>query len=76
MHSRPEERLPAHDAVGLFTRNAARLAFEEHRKGTLEEGKQGDLVVLRASPLEVLPEEISAIQVLMTIHRGRIVYEG
>jgi len=76
MHSRREERLTVYQALSLFTSDAARLAFEEQRKGTLEEGKQADLVVLSANPLEVRPEDLPQIRVLMTIHRGRIVYQA
>jgi len=76
MHSRREERLTTYQALRLFTSDAARLAFEEQRKGTLEEGKQADLVVLSANPLEVRPEDLRQIRVLMTIHRGRIVYQA
>ena len=76
MHSRPEERLTAYQALRLFTADAARLGFEEGRKGTLEEGKQADLVVLSANPLEARPEELRQIRVLMTIHRGQIVYRA
>ena len=75
-HSRPEERLTTYQALRLFTSDASRLAFEEQRKGTLEEGKQADLVVLSASPLEVRPEDLRQLRVLMTIHRGRIVYQA
>jgi len=73
-HSRREERLSVERALRLFTCDAARLAFEEPRKGSLEVGKQADLVVLSESPLEVPPEGLRAIQVLMTVHRGQVVY--
>jgi predicted amidohydrolase YtcJ len=73
-HSRREERLSVEQALRLFTCDAARLAFEEPRKGSLEVGKQADLVVLSESPLEVPPEGLRAIQVLMTVHRGQVVY--
>jgi len=75
-HSRPEERLTTYQALRLFTSDAARLAFEEGCKGSLEEGKQADLVVLSANPLQVLPDELRQIRVLMTIHRGRIVFQA
>jgi hypothetical protein len=74
-YSRPEERLSVDQALRLFTLDAAWLAFEEKRKGSVEEGKQADLVVLDRNPLKVPPAELQDIQVVMTIHRGEIVYQ-
>jgi predicted amidohydrolase YtcJ len=75
VYSRPEERLSIDQALRLFTRDAAWLSFDEKRKGSLEEGKQADMVVLSQNPLELPPSGLRDIQVVMTIHRGQIVYE-
>jgi predicted amidohydrolase YtcJ len=71
----PEQALTAAEALALFTRDAARLQFEEDEKGTLAPGKRADLVVLSASPLAVAPERIAAIRVLQTVVGGRIVHD-
>ncbi|MBI4517066.1 MAG: amidohydrolase [Deltaproteobacteria bacterium] len=70
-----EQALTPLEAVRLFTRDAARLQFEEHEKGTLVAGKRADLVVLSANPLEVAPERIAGIRVLRTITGGRVVHD-
>ena len=57
-----------------MTIDSAYLAFEEDMKGTLTEGKLGDVVVLEAHPYEVSPKEIKDVPVCMTIVGGRVAY--
>jgi predicted amidohydrolase YtcJ len=73
-HSNPFERVSVHEAVQLYTINAARIAFKEHDRGSLEVGKLGDLVVLGADPYEVDPREIKAIPVEMTVVGGDMAF--
>ena len=73
-HSLPGERVSVQQALELYTINAARIAFEEEDKGSLEVGKLGDLVVLGADPFEVDPDEIIEIPVEMTVIGGEIVF--
>jgi predicted amidohydrolase YtcJ len=75
-HPDDDRRLTAYEALTLYTINAARLAFEENQKGTLEPGKLADLVVLGQDPLAADPEAISRIPVEMTLVAGQIVYES
>jgi predicted amidohydrolase YtcJ len=63
-------------ALDLFTRNAARLQFEEAEKGSLAPGKRADLVVLSASPLAVAPDRIAGIRVLRTVCGGRVTHDA
>ena len=71
----PSQALTPHEALALFTRDAARVQFEENEKGTLTPGKRADLVVLEANPLAVAPHEIAAIRVLRTVVAGRVVHD-
>ncbi|MBS1104869.1 MAG: hypothetical protein H6Q91_371 [Deltaproteobacteria bacterium] len=71
----PQQSLTPAEAVRLFTRDAARLHFEEAEKGTLAAGKRADLVVLSANPLAVEPTRIREIRVLRTVTGGRVVYD-
>lgn len=68
------ERVDAQTAVEMFTKNAAYATHEEKLKGTIEEGKIADLVVLDRDPLQVPPREIRNIIVLATIVGGKLVY--
>lgn len=74
-HSNPAERVSVQEALELYTINAARIAFEEGEKGSLEVGKLGDLAVLAADPFQVAPEEIKETPVDMTVIGGQIVYQ-
>lgn len=70
------ERIAVHEALSTVTLNAARGAFEEHEKGTLEVGKLGDLVMLAADPLQEPPHEIAKIPVVATVVGGEVVYDA
>ena len=74
--NREVDTLSAEEALALFTRDAARVQFEEHEKGTIAPGKRADLVVLDASPLAVAPSEIGALRVLRTVVAGRVVHDA
>ena len=46
----------------------------EAEKGTLEDGKRADLVVLDANPLTVDPASLSSIKVKATLKDGELVF--
>ncbi len=71
----PEQAISVDQALRAITLGNAYLAFEEVIKGSLVEGKLGDVVVLEADPYKVAPEKIKDIPVAMTIIGGKIVYE-
>jgi len=62
-----EQAITVHQALRSMILDSAYLAFEENAKGTLTEGKLGDVVVLEANPYKVDPQEIKDIPVVMTI---------
>ena len=70
----PEERLTIQDMIRAYTVNGAYLLFSEDETGTLEVGKQADLIILDRNLLEVDPLEIHTIQVLATFLGGEMVY--
>jgi predicted amidohydrolase YtcJ len=74
-HSNPAERVSVHEALELYTTNAARMAFEEREKGSLQVGKLGDFVVLAGDPFAVDPGRIKDIPIDMTVIGGDVVYE-
>ncbi|MBS7631200.1 amidohydrolase [Candidatus Bathyarchaeota archaeon] len=69
-----EEAVSVIDAIRLYTWNGAYLGKEEDLKGSVEEGKLADLVVLEKDILNVPHEEIKDIKVDMTIVNGKIVF--
>ncbi len=71
-----EQAIPVDRALRSMTLDSAYLAFEEELKGTLTEGKLGDIVVLEANPNEVMPHEIKDIPVAATIVGGRVAYSA
>ncbi|NIO71272.1 MAG: amidohydrolase family protein, partial [Anaerolineae bacterium] len=73
-HSNPAERVSVEEGLQLYTINAARIAFQEADRGSLEVGKLGDLVVLADDPRTVAPAAIADIPVEMTVVGGEIVY--
>lgn len=53
----------------------AYASFEENIKGSIEEGKVADMVVLSRDLFKVPMDEIKDVEVEMTIFDGQIVYE-
>ena len=47
----------------------------EDRIGSIEKGKLADLIILDKNIFTVPPNEISAINVLMTVLNGRIIHK-
>lgn len=72
----PDEALTVEEALGMYTRNAAYAAFDEHVKGSVTPGKYGDFAVLGQDPRAVAGDEIGQIPVVATIRGGHIVYEA
>lgn len=69
------ERVTPYQALQAITCNAAYQYFEEDKKGSLENGKLADLVILNSNPLKVDPMKIKEIQVLETIKDGETIYK-
>ncbi len=70
----PEERLTLQEAIRAITITSAWTFFEDDVKGSIEEGKYADLVVLGRNILTIDPLEIKDIPVLMTMTNGKFVY--
>ncbi|MCT4619572.1 MAG: amidohydrolase [Marinisporobacter sp.] len=64
------------DALKMYTVNGAYGVFEENKKGSIEIGKLGDLVILDENPLTVEKDKIKDIKVMMTIKEGNILHIG
>lgn len=70
-----DQCLKPYEALKCITEWSAYQHFEEDKKGTLEEGKISDLVILDKNPLKVTIDEIADIKVVETIKEGLTVYK-
>jgi predicted amidohydrolase YtcJ len=64
--------LTIEEAIRLYTVNAAYASFEEAVRGTIEEGKLADMVVLSRDPFKMKREKLKNIRIIMTIVGGKI----
>ena len=70
----PEQRMSRAEAIYSYTLGNAFAGFEEHYKGSLEEGKVADIVILTNDLIECNDEAILKTEVLMTIVDGEAKY--
>jgi hypothetical protein len=70
----PEERIDLRDALAAFTINAAYVNFQDDTTGSIEPGKQADLVVLDRNLFAIAPNAISEAKVVLTLLGGKPVY--
>jgi hypothetical protein len=73
-HPNPDQRVSVKEGFEMFTMGAARIAFEENEKGSIEPGKWADLVVLAEDPFAVAPDRIGEILIEMTMVEGMILF--
>ena len=69
------EKLTPYEALKGITEWSAYQHFEENKKGTIENGKLADLVILDKNPLKIAEKDIKDIVVLETIKEGISVYK-
>jgi len=69
------EAVSMKDALTMYTRNGAFITREENIKGSLEQGKLADMVVLPEDLLTVSPDKVLSMKVDMTIVGGKILYD-
>jgi predicted amidohydrolase YtcJ len=71
-----DETLTREEALIAHTRSNAYLFFQENALGSLEVGKQADLVVLDRDYMTVPAAEIKRIKPTLTMVGGRVVFSG
>jgi predicted amidohydrolase YtcJ len=71
----PQERLTPYEALKTITIWGAEQFFEEDKKGTLEDGKLADMVILNKNPLKVDPITLKDIKIIETIKEGNTVFK-
>lgn len=70
------ERITPLEAFKGITINAAYQYFEEDKKGSIENGKLADFVILDKDPLKTDPLKIKDIRILETIKEGETLYKA
>lgn len=69
-----EERASLADMIKSFTINGAYSLFLDQETGSIEAGKQADLVVLEQDLFSINPVDIDKVKVMMTFFAGKLVY--
>lgn len=72
----PEERITLQETLRAYTSGGARAGFVESRVGTLEAGKDADLVVLSGNVFEMDANALVDVRVDMTVVEGEVAYES
>ena len=70
-----DECLSVLEAIRVYTYNGAYTAFEEGNRGSLEQGKLADMVVLSADILALPARRIRELKIDQTYVEGRLAYE-
>jgi len=66
--------ISAEQALRIMTIESAYAVSQEDVIGTLEPGKYADLIILSGNPIEVDPDTIKDLKVLMTMVGGKVEY--
>jgi predicted amidohydrolase YtcJ len=72
----PEERSTLEDMIVSYTYNGAYANFLEKETGSIEVGKQADLIVLDQNLFEIPATEIAKTKVLLTLVAGQAVFRA
>ncbi|MCX2791372.1 MULTISPECIES: amidohydrolase [Vibrio] len=71
----PDQRVNTYTALQAMTIWPAYQHFEETKKGSLEVGKNADLIILDNNPLKVEPATLKDLKIQETISRGETAYQ-
>ena len=71
---RAPQELSLEEAIKAYTINGAYVMRQEEQVGSLEVGKEADLVVLNQNLFEVAPNRISNTRVEITLLKGKVIY--
>ena len=69
-----DDLLTVEESLEMMTIDAAYALFRDQEIGSLATGKLADMIILPANPLDVDPDELLDMQVLMTMVGGETMY--
>jgi predicted amidohydrolase YtcJ len=75
-HYIPEQSVTIAEALRMFTYEAARMSFDEKRRGSLELGKIADMVLVNQNPLDLQPQQLLSLRVERLIMAGKTYKSG
>ncbi|MDW1833164.1 amidohydrolase family protein, partial [Vibrio sp. Vb1755] len=70
-----DQRVDTYTALQAMTIWPAYQHFEESYKGSIEVGKNADLIILDNNPMKIEPKALKDLNVEETISRGQSVYQ-
>ena len=70
----PGEAIELDEAIAAYTINAAFLNAIDDMTGSVEVGKYADLIVLDQDLFETAIQDVSDVQVLLTLLEGDVMY--
>ncbi len=70
----PHQRVDVMTALKAMTIWPAYQHFEENSKGSLEQGKLADFVILSKDPTAIDPETLHKVDVMETVKKGKTIY--
>lgn len=73
--TRTPQNISLEQAIRAYTINGAYTMRQENKVGSIQVGKEADLIVINQNPFEIAPTEIGQTEVYMTFLKGRLVYE-
>ncbi len=71
----PDQCLTIEEALKAVTINGAYQYFEENTKGSIEEGKVADFVILDKNPITTDKKLLKTINVLKTVKEDKVIFE-
>lgn len=72
----PEQKVSVEEALRAYTINGARASFDEQDAGSIEVGKQADLVLIDRDLTRISPDAIRDARVVLTVVGGKVVHES
>lgn len=69
-HNVPEQSLTIEEAIKMYTFEVYRTSFDEKERGTLEEGKIADMIIVNKNPFELSPSSLLELEVEQTFLGG------
>ncbi|MBS1518632.1 MAG: amidohydrolase [Bacteroidetes bacterium] len=72
----PEKSILPDDCIDAYTINNAYASFSEDQKGTIQNGKRADLIILDQNIFEISADEIKDCSVNRTFFMGKEIYSA